>query len=90
MVYMLLLLLQVCQPSDSAPGSCTYPDCLYKEQKFLTDRWALGKCTLLQVDDAANPGLVQGEEGAITLALVQEVVTIVLPPQSSLFNTRQC
>jgi hypothetical protein len=60
---LLLLLAQVCQPSESTPGSCTYPDCKYKEQKFLTDKWALGKCTLLQVDDAANPDLVQGEEG---------------------------
>ncbi|WIA18818.1 hypothetical protein OEZ85_003499 [Tetradesmus obliquus] len=54
---------KVCQPSDSAPGSCTYPDCLYREQKYETDRWALGKCTLLQVD-AANPALVQGEAGS--------------------------
>jgi hypothetical protein len=31
----------------------------------ITDKWALGKCTLLQVQDAAKPSLVQGEEGEL-------------------------
>ena len=48
---------------------CMSPQCANRKAEVTTDRWALGRCVLMQVADPANPSLVEGPAGGMMKSL---------------------
>ena len=55
----------MCKPNGQ-PGVCQFPNCADPKAEVATDRFALGKCVLMEVRDPVKPSLVAGPAGTIT------------------------
>jgi len=54
---------KVCKPNGQ-PGVCEFPTCADPKAEVATDRFALGKCVLMEVKDPTKPSLIAGPAGS--------------------------
>lgn len=78
---------KVCKPKaeEFFPPSCINPVCSNPAARVLKDSWSFGTCTLLQVDNPAQPTFVTGPESALW-----ESGTVVLPAPCRGLSGQSC